>query len=69
MADFEKIIDKLILLNKIMVAEKGSKEYWNLVNQLGPKYRDSYNVLIQWGKQFLVMANTAKRAREGTFIF
>ena len=69
MADFEKILDRLNLVNKIMVAEKGSKDYWNLVNQLDPQYRDSYNVLIQWGKQFLVMSSTAKRAREGTYIF
>ena len=69
MADFEKILDHLNRVNKIMVAEKGSKDYWNLVNQLDPQYRDSYNVLIQWGKQFLVMSSTAKRAREGTYIF
>ena len=48
-----------------MTAEKGTPEYWALVKQLPLQYQDSYNILIQMGKQFVIMSATGQRAREG----
>ena len=59
------IIDYLILLHNIMKAEKGTPEYWRLVKKLPTEWQDSYNVLCQWGCQFIIMSSTGKRAREG----
>ena len=40
-------------------------KYLELIDQLPKAFRNSYHRLLQWGFQFIVMGNTAKRAREG----
>ena len=67
----KKIREHLILYNKIMEAKmkedqtEDDPQYLELIDQLPKAYRNSYHRLLQWGFQFIVMGNTAKRAREG----
>ena len=69
MADYKKMLVHLVIVHKIMKADKNSAEYWSLVKQLAPEYQNKYNVLMTWGNLFIIMSATAKRAREGTYSF
>ena len=65
MADYKKMLVHLVIVHKIMKADKNSAEYWSLVKQLPLEYQNKYNVLMTWGNLFIIMSATAKRAREG----
>ena len=65
MTDYKKILVLLVLVHKIMKADKNSTEYWTLVKQLPAEYQNKYNILMTWGTLFIIMSATAKRAREG----
>ena len=67
--DFEKFIEFLILMNKIIESPKDTPGYWDLINELPTEYRNSYHKPLQWGLQFIVMISTAKRGREGNMSF
>ena len=67
--DLEKIHEFLALLQSIIETEKDTDRYWELVYKLPRQYRDIYHYHLQWSLQYIIMASTAKRGREGKYEF
>ena len=49
----------------LRIKDKTCPEYFDLVEQLPTEFRDSYHVLIQKVAMYILMAQGARRGREG----